>query len=61
MIPNITLFITVMLLTVAFLRQATADTNEQRQDPDNVCYIDSTCKPTGSTNNPFEENDDELQ
>ena len=52
MIPNITLFITVMLLTVAFLREASA---EPVQDPENTCYIDNTCKPTGSIDNPFGE------
>ena len=47
MIHNITLFVAVMLLTILFLRQATADADEQRQDPDN------TCKPTGSVDTPF--------
>ena len=56
MIHNITLFVVVMLLTVLFLRQATADADEQRQDPDNTCYLTDTCKPTGSVENPFEEN-----
>ena len=51
MIHNITLFVVVMLLTVLFLRQATAD--EQRQDPDNTCYLTDTCKPTGSVDTPF--------
>ena len=53
MIHNITLFVVVMLLTVLFLRQATADADEQRQDPDNTCYLTDTCKPTGSMGNPF--------
>ena len=56
MIHNITLFVVVMLLTVLFLRQATADADEQRQDPDSTCYLTDTCKPTGSVENPFEEN-----
>lgn len=53
MIHNIILFITVMLLTVAFLRQATATDVEPRQDPDNTCYLTNTCKPTGSVDTPF--------
>ena len=53
MIPNITLFITVMLLTAAFLREASATDVEPRQDPDNTCYLTNTGKPTGSMDNPF--------
>ena len=53
MIPNITLFITVMLLTVAFLRQATAADVEPSQDPKNTCYLVGLCKPTGSVDNQF--------
>ena len=41
-----------MLLTVTFLREATA---EPVQDPENTCYIDNTCKPTGSIDSPFGE------
>ena len=26
---------------------------EPLQDPENTCYIDSSCKPTGSVDNPF--------
>ena len=53
MIHSITLFVVVMLLTVLFLRQATADADGQRQDPDNTCYLTDTCKPAGSMDNPF--------
>lgn len=52
MIHNITLFVVVMLLTVAFLREASA---EPLQDPENICHLTDTCKPTGSVNNPFED------
>ena len=52
MIPNITLFITVMLLTVAFLREASA---EPVQDPENTCYLTDTCIPTKVIDNPFGE------
>ena len=50
---NIVLFVVVMILTVAFLRQATAADVEPRQDPDNTCYLTDICKPTGSVDTPF--------
>lgn len=49
---NIILFITVMLLTVAFLREASA---EIPQDPANTCQQTNSCKATGQTANPFGE------
>ena len=58
MIHHTILFIAVMLLTVLFLRQVSA---EPVQDTENTCHQTHSCKATGSTNNPFEENDDELR
>ena len=52
-LANITLFIVVMLLTIAFVREATA---ESAQDTENTCTITNTCKPTGSVDNPLKEN-----
>ena len=52
-LPNIILFIVVMLLTIAFVRQATAA--QPVQDTENTCHQTNTCKPTGSVNNPFGE------
>jgi len=49
-LANITLFVIVMLLTIAFVREATA---QPIQDTENTCYINNTCKPTGTTDNPF--------
>ena len=49
-LPNIILFIVVMLLTIAFVREATA---QPVQDTENTCAVNNSCKPTGSTNNPF--------
>ena len=57
-LANITLFIVVMLLTIAFVREATA---QPVQDTENTCAITNTCKPTASTDNPFEENNNELR
>ena len=54
---NILLFVVVMMLTIALLREATA---AEVQDKENTCTITNTCKPTGSVNNPFEENSNEL-
>ena len=47
-----------MLLTIAFVREATAQ--PVVQDIENTCAVNDSCKPTGSVNNPFEENRDEL-
>ena len=49
-LSNIILFIVVMLLTIAFVREATA---QPVQDTENTCHQTNTCKPTGSTDNPF--------
>ena len=57
-LSNIILFIVVMLLTIAFVREATAA--EVVQDTENTCATTNTCKPTGSVNNPFEENNNGL-
>ena len=52
MIHNIILFVVVMLLTVLFLRQATA---AEVQDKENTCAVNNSCKLAGSTDNPFGE------
>ena len=52
---NLILFVIVMLLTIAFVRKATA---QPVQDTENTCAITNTCKPTGTVANPFEENKD---
>ena len=52
-LSNIILFVIVMLLTIAFMWQATA---QPVQDIENTCAVNNSCKPTGSVNNPFEEN-----
>jgi len=57
-LSNIILFIVVMLLTIAFVREATA---QPVQDTENTCAVNNSCKPTGSVNNPFEENANELR
>lgn len=57
-LSNIILFIVVMLLTIVFVREATA---QPVQDTENTCHQTNTCKPTGSVNNPFEENRNELR
>ncbi len=46
-----------MLLTIAFVREATA---QPVQDTENTCATTNTCKPTASTDNPFEENNNGL-
>ena len=51
-LSNIILFIAVMLLTIAFVREATA---QPVQDTENTCRQTNSCKPTGSTDNPFGE------
>ena len=51
-LSNIILFIVVMLLTIAFVREATA---QPVQDTENTCHQTNSCKPTSSTDNPFGE------
>ena len=56
MIPNVTLFVVVTLLTVGCIHKATANAVaiiESRQDPENTCYLVGSCKPTKSVDNPF--------
>ena len=52
-LSNIILFIVVMLLTIAFVREATAA--QPVQDTENTCHQTNSCKSTGSTDNPFGE------
>ena len=56
-LSNIILFIVVMLLTIGFIYKATA---QPVQDTENTCHQTNSCKSTGSTDNPFEENANEL-
>ena len=58
-LANITLFVIVMLLTIGFVYKATAA--EPAQDTENTCHQTNSCKSTGSTDNPFEENANELR
>ena len=52
-LSNIILFVVVMLLTIGFIYKATAA--EPVQDTENTCHQTNSCKPTGSTDNPFGE------
>ena len=49
---NITLFVVVMMLTIAFIQKATA---AEVQDTENTCAVNNTCKPAGEIDNPFGE------
>ena len=42
-----------MLLTIGFVYKATAA--EPAQDTENTCAVNDSCKPTGTTDNPFKE------
>ena len=37
------------IILILLLSTSTVDS----YDPDNTCYLDNTCKPVGSINNPF--------
>ena len=40
-------------ITLTLILLVTTSNTEPLQDPENTCYIDSSCKPTGSVDNPF--------
>ena len=41
------------MFIILVLLLSTSTSTVDSYDPDNTCYIDNTCKPTGSVDNPF--------
>ena len=43
----------MIALALTLMLSLTTSNTEPLQDPENTCYIDNSCKPTGSVDNPF--------